>query len=288
MRSKGIHLIVPAVTRNDALTVAAGKGHFFVLPWREHSILGTTDTAFAGDPDTVGVGETDIESFLNLINAHLPAARLARSDVRHFYAGLRPLVDDGSGDTYGASRRAELIDHRRKDGVAGLLSAIGGKWTTSRKLAENVVDLAVRHLSVSVRRCSTHMAPLPGGKTDSLEELRVRTGSVPRGDHLARLYGSRLDGLLDLANSDSALREVLSPSGDIGAQVLFSIREEMAATLEDVVMRRTGIGQLGRPQPAALETAAALMARELGWNAARRNAEIAMLLKNFEIAGAGQ
>ncbi|HSM97049.1 MAG TPA: glycerol-3-phosphate dehydrogenase/oxidase, partial [Rhizomicrobium sp.] len=146
LRAKGIHLVVPSMTRQDALTVAAGGGHFFVLPWRGHSLLGTTDTAFRSKPDDVGVTESDIDAFLAFINANLPSAHLSRSNVQHWYAGLRPLVDDGSGDTYDASRRAELVDHSRHDGLNGLFSAIGGKWTTSRDLAEKTVDTLVARL----------------------------------------------------------------------------------------------------------------------------------------------
>src|SRR5271156_6756370 len=126
LRSKGIHVVVPAITRQDALTVATPHGHFFVLPWRGYSLLGTTDTAFNGSPDSVGGSGAGIARFLAFVNAHLPAAHIKREDVRYFYAGLRPLVDDGSRDTYGASRRAELIDHWKDDKIAGLLSAIGG------------------------------------------------------------------------------------------------------------------------------------------------------------------
>jgi glycerol-3-phosphate dehydrogenase len=143
MRSKGIHLLVQAVTRTSALTIAAEGGHFFVLPWHGHTLLGTTDTAFKNAPDDVCVSEGDIADFLVFINRHLPAAELTRDKVEYFYAGLRPLVDDGSGDTYGASRKAELVDHDKSDGVAGLFSAIGGKWTTSRALAQTVVDAVV-------------------------------------------------------------------------------------------------------------------------------------------------
>ncbi len=123
LRSKGIHVVVPSMTREFALTVATASEHFFVLPWRGHTLLGTTDTAFTGDPDTVAVSEADIAAFFAFINAHLPAALLRRKDVEYFYAGLRPLVDDGSGSTYGASRRAELVDHSKDDGVGGLFSA---------------------------------------------------------------------------------------------------------------------------------------------------------------------
>src|SRR5436305_459916 len=155
MRSKGIHLIVPSMTREAALTVAAGGSHFFVLPWRGASLLGTTAAGVSGTPDSAGVTERDIADFLAFTHSHLPSAHLARDNVRHFYAGLRPLVDDNSGDTYDASRRAELIDHSKDDGVGGLFSAIGGKWTTSRHLAQQIVDAVVAKLGKSADVCRT-------------------------------------------------------------------------------------------------------------------------------------
>ncbi len=280
VRSKGIHIVVPAITRRDALTIATEHGHFFVLPWRGHSLIGTTDTSFTGSPDAVGVTENDIATFLAFVNKHLPSARLKREDVTHFYAGLRPLVDDGSRDTYGASRRAELIDHRVLDNVDGLVSAIGGKWTTSRDLAEQVVDMAMQKLNRRPRRFSQAAAQiLPGGRIGPLREFE-RT-YPPAREHLARLYGAMLPEVLALESEEPWFAARLSPSGDIGAQVAFAVREEMALTLDDVVMRRTGIGQLGEPSPAALATAAAIMADELGWNAARKEKEIAAVLAHF-------
>jgi glycerol-3-phosphate dehydrogenase len=283
MRSKGIHLIVPAITRHDALTVATPHGHFFVLPWRGFSLLGTTDTAFNGSPDSVGVSEADIAGFLAFVNAHLPEAHLKREDVRHFYAGLRPLVDDGSHDTYGASRRAELIDHEKTDKVGGLLSAIGGKWTTSRDLAEQVVDRALGKLGLPKRAATTAIQPLPGGRIGRLADFRTRY--APGEEHLARLYGARLDTMMALAKDRPELATPLSPSGDIGAQVLFAVREEMALTLEDVVMRRTGIGQLGMPEPEKLARVVSLMANELGWDKTRVDAEVASLAPSFRTTG---
>lgn len=277
-RSKGIHLIVPRLTRNHALTIAAEGSHFFVLPWRTGAIIGTTDTAFDGDPDTVRATETDIEEFLNFINAHLPALRLDRDRVRHAYAGLRPLVDDGAADTYAASRRAELIDHKIENGPDGLLSVIGGKWTTSRALAQVTVDAAVQKLGKTRAACKTAARRLPGGAIDRIsafmKEGRTNGAALPNADHIARLYGSRLPKLLAMLEQCPDLRQPLSPSGDIGAQILLAIREEMALTLEDVVMRRTGIGQEGDPGSSALERAAAIMAGECGWSEARRRAEI--------------
>jgi glycerol-3-phosphate dehydrogenase len=285
MRSKGIHLIVPSITRSAALTVAARGGHFFVLPWRGRSLLGTTDTAFAGAPDSVGVTERDIAEFLGFIDAHLPSARLKREDVQHFYAGLRPLVDDGTGDTYDASRRAELIDHRQ-DGVDGLFSAIGGKWTTSRQLAETTTDAIVSKLKKSTGPCTTASAKLPGAPAGPFATMLQQEQSHSRQsgqlEHIARLYGARAPQMLALVGESAALGEQLSSSGDLAAQLVFAIREEMALTLDDAVMRRTGIGQLGHPGASLLQTAAALMANELGWDEDRRARENQAVEANFK------
>jgi glycerol-3-phosphate dehydrogenase len=290
VRSKGIHLVVKSMTRRDALTVATKHGHFFVLPWRGHSLLGTTDTEFTLPPDAVGVTEDDISAFLAFVNAHLPSAPLKRDDVEFFYAGLRPLVDEGKGGTYGASRRAELIDHGKADGVEGLFSAIGGKWTTSRHLAETVLNTLAPRLGRALLPCSTSEMRLPGGWIDRIEDfLKEQRAAFPQlaTDHLGRLYGTRLSDVLALADDRPALLDPVSASGDIGAQVIHAAREEMALTLEDVVMRRTGIGQLGRPAPENLEKAAGLLTAELGWDEARKQQELASLAPIFRTQPGG-
>jgi glycerol-3-phosphate dehydrogenase len=177
------------------------------------------------------------------------------------------LVDDGSGDTYGASRRAELVDHGEDDGLEGLLSAIGGKWTTSRDLAQNVVDTIVEKLSVKAAECETDEEPTAGGDVgrfgDFLSGQRKEHGDLPTLEHLAHMYGTRLGDMLAEANNRPELRDTIGAAGDIGAQVAFAVREEMAMTLADVVMRRTCMGQVGAPSQAALECAAARKAREI-------------------------
>jgi glycerol-3-phosphate dehydrogenase len=277
LRSKGIHVLVPSMTHDAALTVATKHGHFFVLPWRGHTLLGTTDTAFSGDPDTLGVSESDISTFFAFINHHLPAAKLGWGSVEYFYAGLRPLVDDGSGDTYGASRRAELVDHGKDDGLDGLFSAIGGKWTTSRDLAESVVDALSAKLDVRTRACETATSLLPGGRIGRFGDFVKQQKLMPHLSHLAQLYGARLPDMLADARNRPELLAPVAPTGDIGAQITFAMREEMALTLEDVVMRRTGIGQLGAPPRTTLDAVSRIMAIELGWSEDRRAKEIASI-----------
>jgi glycerol-3-phosphate dehydrogenase len=285
LRSKGIHVMVPKMTRGDALTVAAAGGHFFVLPWRGHTILGTTDTAYKGDPDAVAVSEEDIAEFFGFVNKYLPSAQLKRSAVEYFYAGLRPLVDDGSGNTYGASRRAELIDHGRDDGVAGLFSAIGGKWTTSRHLAEKITDTIVARLGRAEGQCMTAASPLPGAKFwrfHEFEREQARDHPIASIRHLAHMYGSRLPDMLTLLRDHPELHTPVGAAGDIAAEIVFAVREEMALTLSDTVMRRTGIGQFGPPAPEALDMASKLMAKELDWSEERRRSEVASLSPWFQ------
>ena len=269
LRSKGIHLLLPEISR-AALTVEAGSGHFFVLPWRGHTLLGTTDTEFRGDPATVAVSESDIEDFLALVNRYLPAAKLARQQVQFFYAGLRPLVDDGSGQTYNASRRSELVDHGRDDGVDGLFSALGGKWTTSRNLAQIITDAVVTKLGVTAKPCATASISLPGGRFDDFEALVKKYEKRWRGmtgiRHLAHMFGARLPLLLDEARLEEL--EPLGESGDTLAQVTYAVRHEMALTLEDVVMRRTCLGQFGPARN--LAKIADTMGALLGWDEQRR------------------
>jgi len=284
LRSKGIHVVVPARTKTSALTMATKNGHFFVLPWRGHTLLGTTDTAFTGNPDSVGVSEQDIASFFAFIDRQMPTLRLKREEVEHFYAGVRPLIDEG-GNTYGASRRAEIVNHGAQDGAPGLLSVIGGKWTTSRDLAEKSVDLIATKLGARVAPCSTATAFLPGGAIGRFREFesaqRAAHPQVKGIGHLAQLYGARLPGLLSKAKERPELLNPIGTTGDVAAQIIHACREEMALTLEDIAMRRTGIGQLGQPSPIALEETSRIAAGELSWDETRRRREVDALLTLF-------
>jgi glycerol-3-phosphate dehydrogenase len=277
IRSKGIHLLVPQIS-NAALTIEAGSGHLFALPWRGHTLLATTDTEFTGDPGTVRVTEKDIEEFLATWRRYLPQTGLDRGTVEFFYAGLRPLVSDGSKDSYNVSRRAELVDHG-KEGLDGVFSALGGKWTTSRDLAEKITDTLVARLGKKAPSCATALAPLPGGRFDRFEEMvkgYMKTWpGISALRNMAHMLGARLPHALKGARLTDLVP--LGESGDTPAQIAFAMAEEMALTLEDVVMRRTALGQFGKPDARLLESVAGQMAAQLGWSAAKAAQEIASL-----------
>lgn len=298
IRSKGIHLITRALSGEHALAVQSKiGGHFFVIPWRDKTILGTTDTVFDGAPDEIGVTEKDITDFLLVVNDGLPGLNLTRDDVEHFYVGIRPLVDttpqddEDDADSYNASRAAEIMDHAELNGIEGFLSAMGGKWTTSRHLAEQVVDKVQSKLGTS--SASTTMGtPLYGGATGRfrpfVEQAKKTHASLSAEtiENLTRYHGSRYDTVLATARERQGEEaELLKPlsdkTADLGVQIVHAVRHEMAVTLSDAVMRRTGLGTTGHPGKEAVETAAALMARELGWDEAERTKQIAELERGF-------
>src|SRR3569833_29004 len=290
IRSKGIHLLMPQISQT-ALTIEAGSGHLFALPWRGHTLLATTDTEFSGDPATVAVSESDIDGFLGTFRKYLPSAPLGREHVEFFYAGLRPLVSDGSPKnqtkiSYNVSRRAELINHGAEGGLEGLFSALGGKYTTSRGLAETITDTLVKKLEKKAAPCATMTTPLPGGRFERFEDMvkgfQKTWPGIASLRNMAHMLGARLPEALKGARLADLVP--LGPSGDTLAQVRFALDQEMVLTLEDMVMRRTSLGQFGKPDPAMLERVAGMMAAPLGWNAQRKASEIASLDRPYQLA----
>ncbi|MEQ1865089.1 MAG: glycerol-3-phosphate dehydrogenase/oxidase [Micropepsaceae bacterium] len=280
IRSKGIHIVTDARTKGHALAISHKGGHYFVLPWRGHTIFGTTDSVFTGKPDELSVTREDIDGFIAFINEGMPVLKLTPDDVRYAYAGLRPLVDDGSKNSYNASRKAEIVDHGAEGGPGNLLSAIGGKWTTSRDIGEKCVDLIARKLGAAGKRCDTGEAPLPGatGRFKDFvarEQDQHKDKSASIVANLARNYGARADDVLALARDNPAMLKVVSQRlPDIAAQVVFAVRSEMAMTLDDVLFRRTGLGTLGPLEANAVADAATLMAGDLGWSEGERQRQI--------------
>lgn len=296
--AKGIHLITRQLSSPHAIAMATrAGGHFFILPWRNHSIIGTTDTYFGGKNDEVGVSERDIGDFLTLVNDEMPTLKLTRKDVIHFYAGIRPLVDstpDGDSDsdsenTYDASRASEVMDHEKIDGLKGLLSALGGKWTTSRHLAEKIVDKVVAINRFSATPSTTESKPLWGGDIGLFKQfVRAKQVQYEHVDgetvaYMCQNYGSRVDELMAYVERTPELVESLSASTpEIGAQIKRAVVEEMAVSLEDAVFRRTGLGTLGHPGVSALAKAADIMGDELGWSERQKSQQIRQCEKRFE------
>lgn len=282
--SKGIHLACrPFLGRHALLLMESGE-HLFVIPWRGLTLVGTTDTAYDGPLDDVAVTQADRQELIDRCNRMLPDAHLGTEDVVFAYAGLRPLVSRGEtgGDTYGASRAAEIVDHGRQGGPPNLVSAIGGKWTTSRLVAEQAVDHVVKALGGSARPCDTVEARLPFAPEEPFDAfeaaMRAKLTAVPEAARaqLCRSYGRKAQAVLDAAAGDPRLIEPIAEGfPHIGAEVVHAVRHEMAVRLEDVLFRRTALAAMGGATPAAIRRAAGIMAAELGWDAGATERQIA-------------
>lgn len=285
--TKGSHLVVGAFAcapRDALYTEAREDGRpFFIIPWNGRYLIGTTDTRFDGDLDAVEADEREIEYLLRETNRVLPAAGLAREAILQTYSGVRPLARRASGAEASVTRRHFIREH---DGaLSGLISIVGGKLTTYRNLSEQAVDLLFKRLGRRSPPCATAREPLLGaaniGDADFKSFCTQFKQESPLPAHvserLLRIYGTRAADVLETAREDSSLLAPLSEeTGAIGAEIIFSFRQEMAETLTDCLWRRTMLGLSSASAGLDEAGAAARIAQKyLGWNARRAAREVA-------------
>jgi glycerol-3-phosphate dehydrogenase len=295
--SRSMNAIVPRILDGFALGlsgrrrfrdpdawIGAGRKTYFIAPWRQVSVIGTTHGALFDDPAALAVSSSELEEMLDEVAQAYPPAAQACREVRLIHCGLLPAARAGAGVRL--LKQPLLWDHRRLHGVGGLISLLGVKFTTARELAERAVDLVEDQLGRARSACRTAATPLVGGGFDSWEALvetarRAATNAWPDIvlDHLLRDHGSELPRVLRLIEKEPELAAPICAGGAvIRAQVVHAVREEMAMRLTDVVLRRTDLGASGYPGAAAVRTCAELMAAELGWNEARIADEVEPLL----------
>jgi glycerol-3-phosphate dehydrogenase len=294
----GLPRLVPAlslglnlVTRSLDLTAAIGstaRGRlFFAAPWRGVTIAGTSHEPYDGDADTPVVPAADVDTFLRDFNTAFPRAGLTRADIRLVHRGLLPTAAVVDGEV--RLLKTSVIRDHAEDGRPGLVSVIGTRYTTARHTAQLALDRVFAALDRPSPPCATATTPLAGGDVGDLAAFLAAAGRAhdrldsEAGGRLARLYGSEHDAVRQLV-ADGPLREPLSATcPTIGAEIVYAMREEMALTLADAVLRRTEAGVTGHPGRSALERAAAIMAFELGWPPAHIEAEIAACERVYDV-----
>ncbi len=282
--TKGAHIAVPQrrIGNAGAVTLLSpidGRV-MFVLPWGDVTVIGTTDTDEAVSPDDVAATADDVVYLIRSANAIYPDARLGMEDVISAWAGLRPLLIAGAGSASDVPR-----EHRIEESPSGVITIAGGKLTTYRAMAAQVVNVVARRLrALDKRTLPTHAAsaiePLPGGDigdVDTLvEQLEVEglEGSVAR--HLVSAYGTEATAVRKLMKDEPALAAPIIEGGPWPlAEVVHQARREMALTVSDVLIRRTHIHQVKPVEgAAAADVVGSLLQRELGWDDARRDASV--------------
>ncbi len=257
---------------------------FFFVPWRERTMVGTYLRPHTDSPDQLKVTPEDLQSFIDNLNLAYPAAQLKPEDISFIQAGIMPAADktvspDGEPQLL---NHYQILDHAKLDNVNGLMSVLGVKWTTARDVAQRTLSTVFAKLGRTRSIPSPVLRPLPGGDIPNVTALvdeAIQSGlSETTARHLVRNYGTGYRDVIRLGSTNPLWLKPLGEGTDvIGAEVVFALREEMAQTMTDVILRRTDLGSAGRPSKAALMNAAVIMARELAWTAPRLDQELAHL-----------
>jgi len=275
--SKGTHIAIrrERVGNHDALTLLSPTDGrvMFVLPAGPFAIVGTTDTFTAASPDEVRATADDVSYLLATANRFFPAANLTAHDVVAAWAGIRPLLPSPDETPRAASR-----EHAVAVSGAGLVSITGGKLTTYRVMATDVLRVVCRVLGRPLAKGD--QAPLPGGDIGSYDtlvaEVSRETNDAPWAAHLAQSYGSRWRQVWSEISSDGGDATLIDGLPYTTGELRYCARSEMACTLGDLLVRRTKLAFETRDHGTSVaHRAAAAVGQVLGWDERARDASVA-------------
>jgi glycerol-3-phosphate dehydrogenase len=281
--TKGVHVTVPRrrIANEHAVTLLSPLDGrvMFVLPWGDLSYIGTTDTDADASPDALRITAADVTYLLRSANAVFPDAHLASNDVISAWAGLRPLLREDHANPSQVTR-----EHKVFESPQGLITIAGGKLTTYRVMARDVVDRVAKRLrELDGRplppRPRTDTQPLPGGEAAELEVLiegaRARGASDEAARHLVANYGSEAAALLNLVDRDRRLgAPIVSGRPEIWAEIAYAVDRELAVRVQDVLVRRLHLFyELPDHAQSVVPNVVAHMKQLLGWDDAREAEE---------------
>ena len=272
--SRGTHVTISTeqldIGTAACIVPAGGERTIFALPWYGRVLVGTTDNEFDGDIDRVPPSGDDVEYLLGALNAYF-GTDLGPGDLTGAYAGVRPLIASGDPKkSVDISRRAELYETS-----SGMLTITGGKLTTFRRMAAQVVD---RITERDGRTAESRTDDIPLGMPARPDDLET-TVALPEGatDQLAFRYGHAARAVLDLCEERAELAEPIVPGHpDLLAEVVIAARLEQARSVADVLLRRTRLGLVAARElreGESTQAVARLLGEELGWSASRVAAE---------------
>ncbi|WP_363326273.1 glycerol-3-phosphate dehydrogenase/oxidase [Haloactinopolyspora sp.] len=268
--SKGVHIVVPRdrINAETGLILRTEKSVLFVIPWRSHWIIGTTDTDWNLDLAHPAATRADIDYILDHINSVLMTP-LTHDDIEGVYAGLRPLLAGESDDTSKLSR-----EHAVGRPAPGMVAIAGGKYTTYRVMAADAINAAAQDIRGRIAPSITDRVPLLGadgyhalvnqadrlGEVHGLHPYRVR--------HLLDRYGSLVHEVLALAVDRPDLLEPIPAAPDyLKVEVVYGVTHEGALHLTDLLTRRTRISiEYPHRGTECARAVAELMAGPLGWD----------------------
>ncbi|MBM9502247.1 glycerol-3-phosphate dehydrogenase/oxidase [Leptospira sp. 201903071] len=291
VRSKGIHVVTRKICGDKTIVTKKKDGtHIFIIPWRNKTIIGTTDTEYPDNPDAFRVTKKDIEDLLSEVNFSFGYTDLTLQDVDFYYGGLRPLVEDPSEktSTYNASRKTEIFDHKDA-GFPGFFTAMGGKYTTSRAVGEAVVNKIVEFLPGEYRACETEIIPPATGDYSDLSSLindLSRKFPKLRGElveTVAARYGSQSYSILSKSGSQEEFYTLQNGEKFFESELKFIAGREDIRFATDFFFRRSGVGVPGLPEEKETNRLIRSLAKNLKWNPSRIQKETKAVLERYRI-----
>jgi len=293
--TKGVHLVIPherlPVRRACMLISPVDHRVMFAIPWRERTVIGTTDTDFSGRADDVWADADDVRYLCDSANEYFPGANVAPADVIATWAGLRPLIASNEGEESDVSREHEIFV--RDDGVVIIA---GGKLTTYRRMAKEALDKTIKWLkhhddgfaADRIERVATKHRPLPGAVGLETEDLDGVAGvgraliaedglDADTATHLCGVYGARARTIGAAIAADRSLgARVNADLPYVWGEIDFSVTHELARTITDVLARRVPLLLVGREQGLDVcGEVARRMAARLGWSATEVERQLA-------------
>ncbi|WP_044204073.1 glycerol-3-phosphate dehydrogenase/oxidase [Flammeovirga sp. OC4] len=287
LRSEGIHIVTPSLGNKYAVALVTPKGrHIMLLPWRGHTIIGTTDKPYRGKVEDWKVTQESIDELISEVNTCYGSDILKKEDVTYYYGGLRPLVDQTTENTYNQSRKHEILDHS-SEGFKNLWTVEGGKYTTSRHLAELLGEKIASLISLNKKPEQTAKQPLFGCGILQIENYKkYLMEEFPKASHqqidtLVNMYGDEAKEILE--RHFNSITETLSDEGEVVAQIYYAIDHEMAFTLEDLFLRRTGLGTLHQPSEALIQKISLILKKKLNYSDEQLIQQKENLLNHYQL-----
>ena len=292
--TKAVNIVTRQLFENYAVRIPVRSAvdgstqQFYVSPWRNYSIVGTHYDVYDGRPDQFHLTERDVESLLESFNGACPGMMLTRDDVKFAHGGLLPSSEKqartGKPDLL---HRPRILDQRHHH-VNQLIVVEGVKYSTARRVAEQVINRVFQIWGTSSRPSISAITPLQGGEIECFSSFMEGKEQQYSGrlspKTLRRLiynYGTAYSKVLrQIGPQEEDYR--FSEADVVEAEVLHGLRKEMAQTLSDIVFRRTELGTAECPPADVLQTCANVMAAELGWDDQRKRQEINAVLKHYE------
>ena len=295
--SRGAHLVVPRsrIPNNTGLTIRVPGKVVFLVPWPDYWLIGTTDALYEGPADHPAAAGWEVDRLLATVNGTMDV-NLTRADVVGTYAGLRPLIAPSDGSTVKASR-----EHRVTIGSDGVVRISGGKYTTYRVMARDVIDAALGPETVRARPSRTaDWALIGAADADTRARIVRELMTIPTFaadgpsivERLVARHGTQAPAVVALGADLDLRRPLVAGRPYLEAEVAWAVRHELALSLDDVLARRLRLAaELPDRGAAVAPRVAEIIGRELGWGASRQALEVQLYLasatREYGVPGPG-